>query len=122
MPEIKPIEECGEFWYQRMFDLHKHLTTINTGSLLLLAAVLKDLFHDPVNTYLVKITFISLMVSLATCLVCMFMLIFAQHHDPRFGKRFFLFHFLSGLFSGISLFTFFGAMVAFAKFFIQNYS
>ena len=122
MAEANHNEERRTLLYQQLFDLHKHLTTINTGSLVLLAAVLKDLFDNPVKTYLVQLTFICLMVSLGTCLICMYMIVFVQHFEPKPSKRFSLPHFLSGIISGISLSMFFGAMITFTRFFVVNFN
>jgi len=47
-----------------VFDYIKHLTTLNTGSIVLLTALLEKLFTNPEWKPLIGATFISLIISL----------------------------------------------------------
>ena len=47
-------------------DSQKHLVTVSSGTLVLLATFLKDLFSDPQWGILISVTFLGLLVALLT--------------------------------------------------------
>ena len=55
------------------FEFFKHLTTINTGSILLLIAFLERLFKNPEWSALIGVSLIGFIVSLIACLVGMWL-------------------------------------------------
>ena len=56
------------------YDLFKHLTTLSTGSLLLLATLLEKFFKAPHWSALIGVTFAAFAVSLAGSLALMFVI------------------------------------------------
>jgi hypothetical protein len=53
------------------FDLFKHLTTLSTGSILLMAAFLEKLFKNPNWSFLVSITFVCFILAIISSLAGM---------------------------------------------------
>lgn len=56
-----------------VYDFFKHMTTLSTGSLLLLATLLEKFFKAPSWTALIGLTFVGFIVSLVSSLVMMFL-------------------------------------------------
>jgi hypothetical protein len=54
------------------YDFAKHLTTINTGAIVLISTFLEKQFKGSENNYLVAVSLISLVISLMACLCLMF--------------------------------------------------
>lgn len=106
-----------------MFDLFKHLTTINSASLILLVAFLKELFPHPIHREFVYIAFISLILSLAASLVCMYLLIsapafqFTNKNDPMTRRIVMTMSWLGFIAMG----SYFSAAIFLSAFFITNY-
>lgn len=57
-PELKPddVEKRRTESIKLQFDLYKHLTTLSTGAILLLAAFLEKLFKEPHGKWLVGVS------------------------------------------------------------------
>ncbi len=56
------------------YDLFKHVTTLSTGSLLLLATLLDKFFKAPEWSFLIGVTFTAFLISLVGSLALMFTL------------------------------------------------
>lgn len=57
---------------KQLYDFFKHLTTINTGSILLMIAMLEKLFKSPEWKWLIGASFTCFLLSLCASLFCMF--------------------------------------------------
>jgi hypothetical protein len=57
-----------------IYDFFKHLTTLSTGSILLMATLMERVFKSPVATGLVSISFVGFIVSIVSSLASMFVL------------------------------------------------
>jgi hypothetical protein len=61
------VHFIGEFQKNRI-DYFKHLTTLNTGSILIAIALLKDVFKNPRGLILIVLSFAFFLVSLVSAL------------------------------------------------------
>ena len=57
-----------------MYDTFKHLTTLSTGSILLLATFLRDVFKAPEWSSLIGIVFVMFIISMTSSIVVMIMI------------------------------------------------
>jgi hypothetical protein len=64
----KSLEEANKLYY----DVFKHLTTLSTGSILLLATFLGQLFSNPQWKFLVALSLASFIVSIVSAVLMMF--------------------------------------------------
>jgi len=67
-----PIDENLRESHRQFFDLFKHLTTLNSGSILLIVTLLEKLFKQPEWRVLVAASLILFLFSLATSVFSMF--------------------------------------------------
>jgi len=63
------------------YDFFKHITTLSTGTLIVLTALLDKLFESPVWMSLVVIVFVFLLISITTSLISMIYM--AKHVQDR---------------------------------------
>ncbi|SRR6266404_1551511 len=75
----KAYEEGTKLFY----DLFKHMTTISTGSILILAAFLEKVFKNPVWEALVGVTFGGFILLVVTAILMMF---FISNMIRNFGR------------------------------------
>jgi hypothetical protein len=72
------------------YDTFKHLTTLSTASLLLLATLLEKFFKAPLWTILIGVTFFALIVSLVAALSAMLaygsLIHSSEDQDARYMK------------------------------------
>jgi hypothetical protein len=61
-------EEANKLYY----DVFKHLTTLSTGSILILATFLESLFADPQWRVLIVVSLLSFVVSIVAAVLMMF--------------------------------------------------
>jgi hypothetical protein len=64
-------EKANEEGTKLYYDLFKHLTTLSTGSILLLATLIESLFPNPQWRYLVVIALISFIISTLSAVLMM---------------------------------------------------
>ena len=57
--------------FKLLYDLFKHITTLSTGTIIVLATFLEKLFPNPIWMPLVIVTFVGLIVSLVSALCAM---------------------------------------------------
>jgi len=100
------------------YDSFKHLTTLCTGTLLLLAGFLDKLFSDPQWLALVTAVFICLMLSIASSVILMFVTSMEIRENVGWDEKHpscvgWLHFFSSG--------GFVIALIIFSVFFVKNY-
>ena len=64
-------------------DTYKHLTTLSTGAILLLATFLEKFFQQPEWKFLIGIAFVSLIISTVASVAAMFLI----SHDVSSGEN-----------------------------------
>lgn len=64
-----------------LYDVLKHLTTLSTGSIVVMATFLEKFFKSPAWTFLVPATFIAFVVSIVACVAAMAALAFSAETD-----------------------------------------
>lgn len=69
------------------YDLFKHLTTLNTGSILIVGATIKNLFPDPKSLSLIFYAFSCFLVSIVGSLIGMFMKSFQVHYGKSLEEK-----------------------------------
>lgn len=72
--EYTKQEKANEESLKLSYDLFKHITTLSTGTLLILIAFLERLFQNPTWKFLVSISFTSLVLVIVLSLVLMFLI------------------------------------------------
>lgn len=70
--EYTKKEKANEESLKLGYDLFKHVTTLSTGTLLILITFIEKLFQNPAWKFLVSISFVSLMLVIILSLVLMF--------------------------------------------------
>jgi hypothetical protein len=70
--EYSVQEKANEEGNKLFYDTFKHLTTLSTGSILILVALLEKLFTNPRWKFLVIIALVSFIVSIITSILSMF--------------------------------------------------
>ncbi len=118
MSEYSVKDKAYEEGQKLAYDSFKHLTTLSTGSLLLLATFLKDLFDKPEWKFLVGVSFIFFIVSIVCSVLTMKALSMAVKDmgeaDDSFGN-FGAFLYLA------SIFGFLLGIICFVAFSIKNF-
>ncbi len=71
MTEDATIEQFEVDGRKMLFDAFKHLTTLSTGSILLLSALLKDFFAQPEWAFLVAVVLCCFLVSTVGSVIVM---------------------------------------------------
>ncbi len=121
------FEERRQIWHNQLFDLHKHLITINAGTIILLTSILNSLFTDPVQIDLVESTLILLVLSLGSCFLNLMVISFAQYGGGyimgSLGKKreISIIYIVVGCMFGFSITSFFTAIYRLTEFFLANY-
>lgn len=72
--EYTKQEKANEESLKLGYDLFKHITTLSTGTLLILITFLERLFQNPTWKFLVSISFTSLVFVIVLSLVLMFLI------------------------------------------------
>jgi len=72
--EYTKQEKANEESLKLSYDLFKHITTLNTGTLLILITFLEKLFQNPSWKFLVSVSFVSFIISIIFSIVIMFFL------------------------------------------------
>lgn len=70
--EYTKKEKANEESLKLGYDLFKHITTLSTGTLLILITFVEKLFQNPTWKFLVSISFVSLILVIILSLVLMF--------------------------------------------------
>jgi hypothetical protein len=65
-------EKAAEIAHQQYFETLKHLTTIDTGAIFLLAVLMEKVFVSPEWKFLIPCSFILLTLSILACIYLMF--------------------------------------------------
>ncbi len=82
------IDLEAEFESQKLsYDAFKHLTTLSTGSILLLATFLKDLFSKPVHKEFIFWIFLSFVVSVMGSVLMMFVVAYAVNNKGELNGK-----------------------------------
>lgn len=68
------------------YDIYKHLTTLNTGSIVLLVALLDKLFSSPEWKLAIAVSLFSFVLSLIACLGMLIVINIDIANDGSFGK------------------------------------
>ena len=115
MPHLEKLDFREQ--YKVFYDFFKHLTTLSTGSILLLATLLKDLFKSPEWSPLVAVSFVCFTLTILGSVVSMLMFGSQVVHQkaPEGGSANFLIGFLIAV--GI---LFFAAVLALVMFTLKN--
>jgi hypothetical protein len=74
LTEYTKQEKANEESLKLGYDLFKHVTTLSTGTLLILITFLEKLFQNPVWKILVSISFVSLTLVIILSIILMFMI------------------------------------------------
>jgi hypothetical protein len=116
--EYTVTEKSFEEGQKLTYDVFKHLTTLSSGSIVLLATFLKDVFKTPQWKFLITIVFSSLIVCLISSVISMIML---ADSIQKFGKPG-----NAGLNIGaysiiIAIFAFLFGLIALAIFCLRNF-
>lgn len=69
------------------YDGFKHLTTLSTGLIILLAAFLKDLFSNPVYKWLVPLVFLFFILSMVGSVIMMFTLAYTVGDNGEIKRK-----------------------------------
>lgn len=104
--------------YKILFDTFKHLTTLSTGSILLLVTVLKDLFKTPEWSVLIAVTLIMFLISTLASLIVML-----AFGDTVYGKGEFTVPYLEYIVVPsiiISAVAFISGLIVFVIFVLKN--
>jgi len=118
--EYTKQEKASEESFKLGYDFFKHITTLSTGTLLILITFLEKLFQNPVWKFLVGISFTSLIFVIVLSLVLMFFITGAvgeldDSQENETKRNLWVFIFTAGFFViGISSFVIF-ALVNFYK-------
>ncbi len=72
--EYTKQEKADEESFKLGYDLFKHVTTLSTGTLLILITFLEKLFQNPSWKFLVSVSFVSFIISIISSVVTMFFL------------------------------------------------
>jgi len=67
------FDNFSEEGYKLLYDTFKHMTTLSTGSIIILATFLDKFFSNPEWKILISIAFILFIVSMVTAVVMMLM-------------------------------------------------
>ena len=98
------------------YDLFKHVTTLSTGTIVVLATFIEKIFKSPVWLPLVVVTFAGLIVSVASALLAMFLM--GKHiREPISDKE----ADWGGKFVLLCLCSFFVALACLTAFTIRNF-
>lgn len=74
-------------WVKLFADYFKHLTTLSTGSVLLMATLLEKLFQKPELQFLVPISFLGFVLSIIASMIAILILIATESKiGPTGGK------------------------------------
>jgi hypothetical protein len=112
MSQGTEIKDNNPALFRQLFELHKHITTLNTASLLILASFTsKSLFWEKFPRSLF-FTFLPLISSLAASLVCMYLIVYAQHFETRHDRI--SPSSIAGVISGFALVSFLVGMASLA--------
>jgi hypothetical protein len=119
MSESNPsVDKAYEEGQKLAYDSFKHLTTLSTGSILLLATFLKDVFKNPEWTQLVGWTFGLFMVTIVASLIVMVTIAHSVSHPANPSTA-------TSTIGAIGLFiavgSFLGAIGTLSVFFLRNY-
>jgi hypothetical protein len=68
--------------FKLIFELLKHLTTLSSGSILILITFIEKILHGPIANKFIKIAFSGFCFSILAALIAMFILAFK--HDEEF--------------------------------------
>jgi len=85
MPNDSSKDIFGE-GQKLLIDNFRHLTTLNTFSILVMAVFLKDVFENPVSKHLMPWSFGSFIVSMLTSVCVMFILAHSYISNGEIGK------------------------------------
>jgi hypothetical protein len=100
-------------------DFHKHLTTLSTGTLVLLSSFVDKLFHTPKWKALVVVTMLGLLSTIVCCIYSYWLHLSSVEKDEKLGlrqKR------LDDLLGFCMILSFTGAIACLVIFFIRNYA
>lgn len=107
--EYSKQEKANEESLKLGYDLFKHITTLSTGTLLILITFLEKLFQNPTWKVLVSISFVSLTLVIMLSTILMFMVTAGvgelgklQEHEYKWNRWMFLstvFFFIVGILS-----------------------
>ncbi len=83
LTEYTKQEKANEESFKLGYDLFKHITTLSTGTLLILITFLEKLFQNPSWKFLVSVSFVSFIITIIFSIVIMF---FLTQEIADFGK------------------------------------
>ena len=100
-----------------VFDYIKHITTLNTGSIVLLASLLEKIFPNPVWKIFIMISFSCFVLSVMLLTLCGFAIIYSMRIPEQITPRLVNFTALTFIFGMI---TFVVALSSLAAFTMRN--
>lgn len=88
--ELTPEQKSRQEGQKLLYDSVKHLTTLSTGSILILIALLEKVFIAPKWPYLIAVSFLCLTLSMLGSVITMIILsnsIFYFREDLELGSK-----------------------------------
>lgn len=88
--KLTPEQESKQEGQKLLYDSVKHLTTLSTGSILILIALLEKFFKTPEWAFLIAVGFICLVLSTLGSVITMIILsnsVFYSREDLELGSK-----------------------------------
>lgn len=112
-------EKAAEISQQHYFETLKHLTTLSSASVLLLATFLEKLFTKPEWAWLIGLTFCLFILSMISSVMLMFWQGLGSEEDlGALSKEGFRAYLITGIFS---VWCFLGGMISLMVFALKNF-
>jgi hypothetical protein len=110
-----PSPQAAQEGNKLHFDAFKHLTTLSTGAILILIALLEKLFVNPQWKILIGVSLVAFILSILSSVLMMF--VFAETvaaGSPHGGRK-------EGCLVGFSVAFFMAGIIAFVAFALKNF-
>jgi hypothetical protein len=118
LTDLTPDQKTHQEGQKLLYDAFKHLTTLSTGSVLLLATFLEKFFKEPEWKALIAVTFLGFIASIVSAFVTMLALsdsVFNQEVKTETGSR------IGAAGFCFSLITFIIGIVSLVAFVLKNF-
>lgn len=112
-------EKSAEFSQLHYFETLKHLTTLSSASVLLLATFLEKFFSKPEWKWLIGLTFVSFIICMISSVLLMFWQGLGESEDlETLSKLGFNGYIMLGM---VSMYSFLGGMISLMVFTLKNF-